>query len=791
MKSKSIFLLLAVLCCCAFAGDRTPAPVIGKDKVTKRKTDRPVYSKLTFVPGFAGSSFYFPDADGKKIEVSFRKAGEGEYKPVLTPSYNRREKLWRGSIVNLEENTCYEVKITKNGKTVATGKFTTMGAPVKIARTIVLNEKNFNGTLEISAKGKPDGWIRYTCAPGFVLTNDRTKPLIILKKAQYVLFENLVLRGGGHNAVAVNYCSNIRFVNCDISGWGRLNTKLDFETLGGKPGYYEPSLKRIWSANYMAGISLNFGDNVVVDKCYIHDPASHSNSWRHSHPAGACAVFVNCTRSVTLRYNDLVANDHGRWNDAVEGLYNFNEDGGFNRDAEIYGNFMIFCQDDNIELDGGQQNVRCFGNRFEASYCGVSIQGCMSGPCYVFNNMFLNTGDEFGSRGQNIKTSTKSSGLDAIAYVLNNSFCGPGTGFHMNQYLKAVVMNNAYDQSYVYGSKEMKKMKSVSDCNVMPKVEDGLPGKNGKFADPGYRCTTGAVLEPAENSPLKGAGAVIPNFTAESDVNIGAFQKGTILPLRPIPVKTSVNRLQFDVKNGKAASQQFTVTVCGNNYKSSFKVEKTKSCDWFEVTPASGTFESGKKITFTVKLDPSKMTKQSTYRGAFLLRQKDGLSRPLSIYATTDFIQPAKLHKPGDVAIYFNAEDYTVAGGKVEVIEDANADGGKALKMYQGKKPFEYKFTVPADGKYHLMVRARSGHRPRVQVAIDDGKLADAGLHIMKFWSWSNVRNGEKYKGNPWSWKVGSFDLTAGEHTLKFKPLGWKDVDMFVLTDNPSAYDPR
>ena len=111
--------------------------------------------------------------------------------------------------------------------------------------------------------------------------------------------------------------------------------------------------------------------------------------------------------------------------------------------------------------------------------------------------------------------------------------------------------------------------------------------------------------------------------------------------------------------------------------------------------------------------------------------------------------------------------------------------------MYQGKKPFEYKFTVPADGKYHLMVRARSGHRPRVQVAIDDGKLADAGLHIMKFWSWSNVRNGEKYKGNPWSWKVGSFDLTAGEHTLKFKPLGWKDVDMFVLTDNPSAYDPR
>ena len=794
MKIQTILLLL-LSAVCVWAADLTPAPANGKGKssLARRKTARPVYQKLTFVPGFAGCSFYYPAANGNKIEVTFREAGKGEFKPVLTPSYNRREKLWRGSIVNLQENTVYEVKISANGKTAATGKFTTKGALPKIAKTIVLNEKNFKGgTLTITAKGKPDGWIRYTCAPGFVLKNDRKNPLIVLKRAKYVILDQLVLAGGGHEAVVVNYSSNIRITRCDISGWGRPDAKQDFETLGGKYGYIDAK-GNLRSTNYSAGITLNYGDNILIEKCYIHDPAGHANSWRYSHPSGPCAIFAVCPHSTTIRYNDLVANDLGRWNDAVEGLYNFNEDGGFNRDAEIYGNFMIFCQDDNIELDGGQQNVRCFGNRFEASYCGVSIQGCMSGPCYVFNNMFVSTGDQFGNSGQNIKTSTGGSGLDAIAYVLNNSFTGGGVGFGMNKLLKAVVMNNAFDTSNVCNKENMKKIGSVSDYNVMPESAEAVPGKNGKLTAPGYLNAANAVLEPAENSVLRGSGAVIPNFTAEKDVNIGAFQNGTILPLRPMPVKTSVNKLNFDVKNGKAASQNFTVSVCGKNHKSAFEVVKSTTCDWFEVTPAKGVFESGKKITFTVKVKPELMNAQHLYRGAFLLRQEDGFTRPVSVYATTEFRQKARLHKDGDFAVYFNAEDYVSAGGKVEVINDPQADGGKALRMYQSKnnKPFVYELTVPKAGTYHLMLRSRAGHRPRVQIAMDDAKLEDAALSIMPFWSWATARNSSKTKVNPWGWKVGSFTLTEGKHTLKLLPLGWKDIDLIALTDNPASYEPR
>ena len=793
MKTK-IILMLIISAMCVWAGDRSPAPTTGSGSraLTPRRTDRPVYEKLTFVPGFAGCSYYYPAADGKAIEVAFREADRGEYKPVLTPSYNRREKLWRGSIVNLKENTVYEVKISSGGKVAAQGKFTTKGALPKIAKTIVLDESNFKGTLVISDKGKEDGWIRYTCAPGFVLKNDRTKPLIEIRKAKYVILDGLVLKGGSHEAVIVNYSSNIRITNCDLSGWGRLNVKQYFDyNLGGKPGYVNAEGK-VRSTNYSAGIILNYGDNILIEKCYIHDPAGHANSWRYSHPAGPCAIFAVCPTSTTIRYNDLVANDLGRWNDAVEGLYNFAEDGGLNRDAEIYGNFMIFCQDDNIELDGGQQNVRCFGNRFESSYCGVSIQGCMAGPCYVFNNMFISMGDQYGYHGQNIKTSTNGSGVDAVAYVLNNSFTGPGTGFAMNRLLKAVVMNNAFDTSFVSGAASMKYQKSVSDYNVMPKVKEAVPGKNGKLGDPGYADSSRGVLEPKADSCLVKAGKVIPNFTPEKDVNIGAFQTGTILPQRPMPVKTSVNKLNFKVADKKSAPQSFKVKVCGKDYSSPFQVAKSATCDWFDVTPKSGVFKSGSEIEFTVTLKPEIMNQKTIYRGAFMLRQPDGLSRPVSVYADTDFIQKARLNKDGDATIYIHSEEYISGDGKVEVINDRNADGGKALRMYETKKgkPFVYEFTVPKDGQYHLMLRCRSGHRPRVQIAMDDEKMHDAALSIMSYWSWATAI-GRPKSSNPWSWKVGAFTLKAGKHQLKLKPYGFKDIDLIALTADPGPFEPR
>ena len=84
------------------------------------------------------------------------------------------------------------------------------------------------------------------------------------------------------------------------------------------------------------------------------------------------------------------------------------------------------------------------------------------------------------------------------------------------------------------------------------------------------------------------------------------------------------------------------------------------------------------------------------------------------------------------------------------------------------------------------MLRCRYGHRPRVMIAIDDQKLADSALHIMPFWSWAT--SGYNCE---WGKKVKVMQLKAGKHTLKILPLGWKDIDLIAITDNPGVYEPR
>lgn len=152
----------------------------------------------------------------------------------------------------------------------------------------------------------------------------------------------------------------------------------------------------------------------MVERCYIHDPVSTADSWYYSHPAGPQAVGMDKSRSTVLRYNDFIGSDRHRWNDAVEGTGNFHLDGGFNRDGDVYGNMMCFANDDALEIDGGQTNVRVFLNKFEGCLCGVSVQGCMSGPSYVFRNLLVNMGDERGLAGQTIKTSSHANGPSAV-----------------------------------------------------------------------------------------------------------------------------------------------------------------------------------------------------------------------------------------------------------------------------------------------------------------------------------------------------------------------------------------
>ena len=340
---------------------------------------------------------------------------------------------YRGSILDLAEDTAYEARIaTDGGRTVwATGGFRTWKSDVPVARTVTLDPETTVFPITIAEKGTPEGWIRYTLPPGTALTNaSSSATTFVVQGASHVLFDDMRLVGGARYVFQITDSTGVRIRNCDLSGWGRTGTPR-YDVVEGGKRYATPADRN--AINYDCAIYIGAGAReTVVERCYAHDPRGRANSWYYSHPAGPEAVMMySPDHSTVLRWNDFCGGVEHRFNDVVEGYNNFHPTGGFNREADVYGNYMGFSNDDAIELDGGMNNVRCFDNRFEYNYCGVSIQGCMKSPVYVYRNAFTGMCDEFDLYGQTVKTSTNTTGVDAVSYVWDNLLWGGGTGIEI------------------------------------------------------------------------------------------------------------------------------------------------------------------------------------------------------------------------------------------------------------------------------------------------------------------------------------------------------------------------
>ena len=754
-----------------------------KDIEDIKKYQKPPKNRKPFemVPLFNSCSYYFVTPKKEAVNALFRKQG-GKWQKVLTPVWINEEQMYRGSIVGLDENTNYEFKILNGGKVLGTKSFKTWSPKVPIAKTIVLNEKNFKGHLKIQTKGTPKGWIKYTAAPGFVLKNNGEKPLIELLGAKYILFEGLTLQGGAGSAVLITNCDSVRFINCDISGWGRVGVQR-FD----KDGKFYTKKGR--AINNDAGIYLTKSKNTVVERCYFHDPRSTANSWRYSHPAGPEGMMIAYPESTVIRYNDFIGSDEHRWNDAVEGAGNFYKNGGFNRDADIYGNMMTMSNDDCIEIDGGQQNVRVFLNKFENALCSVSIQGCMSGPSYVYRNLIANMGDEFGTAGQLIKSSSHYAGKDAVSFIFNNTVLGNGKSLPLHRLFKIVAKNNILAGTYGMGGRRFCK-KAVTDYNLVT-AEKESHEKHGVFGVyPKFKDEKAGLFTPQKSCPTVGKGIAIDNFTSKGKVDIGAFQQGEnlILPYRPIPISLDKYQLNFSSANSKA--QNVLANIGGKNFSSKYKIRKNKVFNWFTVTPASGKLTSSNKINFTVKLKPEFMKNRSIYRGVFLIRLKNGYSRPVSIYAKTNVKQLVKPKKTGIYTHYIEAEKPD-ATNSYQVNNDENASSGKYIFAETNKKvPIEYSFNIPQNGIYFILLRVKSKKPARghysMKFGIDTDKLKSAYLNNNKSWSWDTAANRNSTLN-----RISGYKLKKGKHKIKIMSNEEFGLDMIAITDNPKIFEPR
>ena len=738
------------------------------------------------VPLFGSCSVYFTSPRLDALQMRYRPRG-GDWEPAFAPAYFEEDGMYRGSIVNLQEATTYELELRGGGGEVLAGtEFTTWSSEVPIAKTIVLDEQSFDGHLAVEDSGSPDGWIRYVAKEGFVLRNDRQGPLVTLRKAGYVILEGLTLRGGLKDAVIVERCEHVRIVNCDIAGWGRIGTQrfdLDGKFYTEAGGYI----------NWDTGIRISKSLGTVVERCYIHDPVSHANSWYYSHPAGPQAVGVDRPQSTVLRYNDFIGSDLHRWNDAIEGAGNFDLDGGFNRDADIYGSFHCFANDDAIEIDGGQTNVRVFHNKFEGCLCGISIQGCMSGPSYVFENLLVNMGDERGIGGQTIKTSSYANGRSAVSFIFNNTCYGPSGDLSIPPNLRIVAMNNVFaGRSAVRGRAQSPG--SECDYNLLS-TADSVPEPHGILGAPDFTDPGAGLFEPLGASRAAGNGTVIDNFASGTGgrVDIGAIPvgAGVVLPERPIPVYLDRYQLEFSPGEVRAAGEKPVVaTVKGEGFSSGYRIAQNDAFDWFTVTPEQGVLQSGQTVPFTVTVLPDRMRSRKVYRGVFLVRLADGYSRPVTVYAHTDYVAPVKPEGDGSFVQYLEAEAPS-GGPGYEVIEDEAASGAKCV-LVAGPgdgQPTEYRFTVPQEGSYVLLMRVRSeqpvGSHDSLQFSLDEQPTDEATLRSDGSWTWSMVAHNRQQRLTC----LQPFKLAAGEHVLKLTPRESLYLDLIAVTTNPGLFE--
>ncbi|MBO5644056.1 MAG: right-handed parallel beta-helix repeat-containing protein, partial [Lentisphaeria bacterium] len=524
----------------------------------------------------------------------------------------------------------------------------------------------------------------------------------------YIIIDGLTIRGGKENVIRIDCASNIVVRNCDIASFGRLG---ELRTELGGEYYYRQKGGKLRMLNSDAGIYLRNAKDLLIEKNFIHDTNGLTNPWFYSHPAGPKAINAGMTANTTIRYNDFIGGDKHRWNDAIECQGNSSTVGGLYRNAEIYGNIFALSNDDGIELEGGEINTRFFGNRIENTLCGSSSGSCKRGPSYIFNNLFWRSGDQnylsvaAFKNGHGVWGSGKVHIFNNTVLAFRSGIHPPGHDKYRTRLDKMEFFNNIFSLNNVGGANGLfKEAKSVSDHNFFnPESPLTLENyrktydqeHNSLAGDPKYVSAKDGNFFLSPSSSAIGAGKVLDNFTADSGVDMGAFQtsENKLLPLRELDFVTSLQALDFAF--GDTAGRKIKLTATGKNVRIPFTIARTFEAQWLEVTPSKGVIESGKPVTLSIRVVPEKFRSARINNTVFLIRTPDGSSRPVTVSADSTGYE--KLVRNDRRNVLFS-----------EVIN--------------GKRTTEVSVNVKKPGYYFLMFYGKSG-RGNATIYLNGKKL--------------------------------------------------------------------
>jgi len=363
--------------------------------------------QVSAVPTFHCVGLYWNAEEGagdNVCRVRYRKSGSQDWKDALPLWFDSRELSpvgrdgrgvekttkwehggqYRGSIVNLEPGTDYEIELLlEETKQEQRLKARTWSEDFPIANKVTVSDSD--KTLVIEQGGTPAGYVVYTHPEGretAVIDVKNEKEHCIEVRASFVIIRGLTLKGAGAHGIRIfEACYDVVIEGCDISGWGRV-------------------AEDRWGRNLDSAVYSRERDltRVIVQRNRIHHPRSDSNNWKEYrprpgkrepyHPEGPQAVyFADSEGNHVIRYNTVFSDEDHQYNDVFGAGANFSVRGFPNRDSDIYANRLSYCWDDTIESEGANCNVRIWDNYSTDCYVAIATAGTSVGPLYVWRNI--------------------------------------------------------------------------------------------------------------------------------------------------------------------------------------------------------------------------------------------------------------------------------------------------------------------------------------------------------------------------------------------------------------------
>ena len=327
------------------------------------------------VTTFESAGLYWTAPGGKEdCRVRYRASGEKEWRVGFDLWFDARNNECRGSIVKLKPGTAYEAELgLGDGAYSRSVKFATWPEKAPVARTVRVPAGS--ATLVIDQGGSASGYVVYD-GGGAVLDAKNGHDYNILVNASHVVVRNFVLRGARQDAIRIGpAATDVVIEDNDISGWGRADDQ-------GKAIDMDSGIRAYCQACPQA-------ERITIQRNRIHDPRHGANSWSKAHPAGPQAItFSYCGGNHVIRDNEIRAGEGRKFNDAIGGEDNFSLTGFPNADTDIYRNRISGAWDDGIEAEGGNRNVRVWGNYLDQTATGVASTVVHNGPLYIFRNVY-------------------------------------------------------------------------------------------------------------------------------------------------------------------------------------------------------------------------------------------------------------------------------------------------------------------------------------------------------------------------------------------------------------------